>query len=212
VPERKARRAATAASDPVLATAMQAAKAEDKWIAHTLEATAAEDDSVPQVLSALRSSCTSALATMRMPTAKNEEYRYTDLAPLTQSSVVSPRAPPLDAVRQAIAAHALKDTIAATLVVVDGVVVEVNGGGLPAGVYAGGLMDAPPEIVSFALGVQSRSRGGPLATLNGAMVRDVLVFHVPANVTVERPVHILYLSSGGLAGNWGWTKSSWFSI
>lgn len=46
-------------------------------------------------------------------------------------------------------------------------------------------------------GAQSRARGGPFATLNGAAAGDVLVVHVPANLTVPGPIHVLYLSSGG---------------
>ena len=50
-----------------------------------------------------------------------------------------------------------------------------------------------------AQGAQSRARGGPFATLNGAAARDVLVVHIPANVTVPGPIHVLYLASGGAA-------------
>lgn len=49
---------------------------------------------------------------------------------------------------------------------------------------------------SMLQGAQSRARGGPFATLNGASAREVLVVHVPANLTVPGPIHVLYLSSG----------------
>ena len=55
----------------------------------------------------------------------------------------------------------------------------------------------PRPVRRLPQGAQSRARGGPFATLNGAAARDVLVVHVPANTTVPGPIHVLYLSSGG---------------
>lgn len=46
-------------------------------------------------------------------------------------------------------------------------------------------------------GAQSRGRGGPFATLNGATVRDAVVVHVPAGTALPGPIHVLYLASGG---------------
>lgn len=58
---------------PVVAAAVAAAQAEDKWISRTIATADAAE--VPESLSALRSSCSQALSTMRMPTTRNEEYR-----------------------------------------------------------------------------------------------------------------------------------------
>jgi hypothetical protein len=46
-------------------------------------------------------------------------------------------------------------------------------------------------------GSLSNPRGGPFAILNGAMVRDAVAVVVPKGVTLEAPIHILYLSTGG---------------
>lgn len=54
-----------------------------------------------------------------------------------------------------------------------------------------------PRLTPISQGAQSRGRGGAFALLNGAAVRDVIVLHVPANVTLTGAVHVLYLSSGG---------------
>lgn len=71
---------------------------------------------------------------------------------------------------------------------------------MPAGVYVGGLEGAPSDIVSLALGAQSRSRGGPFAILNGALANDAVVVHVPDSKSVLGPIHILYLSSSAAQG------------
>ncbi|GAB4814356.1 hypothetical protein N2152v2_001402 [Parachlorella kessleri] len=150
-------------------------------------------------LATLRSSCQSALATMRMPTTRNEDFRFTDVTPILQSTLqpASPAAASEDSIAAAVARHNLKQPAAAVVVVVDGVVHDTLGcaGCLPTGVYVGGLEGAPKDVISFALGSQSRSRGGPFATLNGALAQDAVVVHIPANTTLDRPIHILYLSS-----------------
>ena len=38
-------------------------------------------------MTALSSSCREALHSLRMPTMKNEAFRFTDLAPLTKSTI-----------------------------------------------------------------------------------------------------------------------------
>lgn len=38
-------------------------------------------------LTRLQAACTAALSTMRMPTTRNEEYRFTDIAPLLQGTI-----------------------------------------------------------------------------------------------------------------------------
>jgi Fe-S cluster assembly protein SufD len=177
-----------------------AAKAEDRWIAAALDAVGAIG--APQPLAALRGSCLAALATTRMPTTKNEEYRFTDVGPILRAALAVPATPAPEALAAAVARHRLKQRAAASVVVVDGLVQPALSslGGLPAGVYVGGVEGAPAEAVRFALGAQSRGRGGPFATLNGAAARDAVVVHVPAHVAVAAPIHVLYLSSAALGG------------
>lgn len=175
-------------------------QAEDRWIARALDVVTAAG--VPQTLAAVRSSCLSALATMRMPTTKNEEYRFTDIGAVLHSTLTVPPTPAAEAVAEAAARHQLKRRAAATVVVVDGLVQREACAldGLPTGVYVGDVEAAPADVASFALGAQSRGRGGPFATLNGAAARDAVVVHVPANVALTEPIHVLYLSSAAPGG------------
>lgn len=177
--------------------------AEDKWIAHILDAVSPSDAAIPAQLSGLRSSCLTALATQRMPTNKNEEYRFTDISPVLQSTLVAPSAVSADLVTAAVAARSLKKPTAASLVVVDGAldITHTTIQNLPKGVYAGGIAGAPADVVGFALGTQSRSRGGPFATLNGAIATDTTVIHVLEGVTVTEPIHIVHLSSSASASS-----------
>lgn len=45
-------------------------------------------------------------------------------------------------------------------------------------------------------GKQARLRGSPFALVNGATAEDVLCIDVPEGVTVEGPIHVLYITSG----------------
>ena len=111
-------------------------------------------------LANLQSACVAALATARMPTTRNEEYRFTDVSPVLQLSL-TPAGGAADGVAATVAAHGLQRAAAATVVVVDGVIDAQHSsmGGLPAGVYVGGMAGAPQDVVSFAL----VRRGGGLA-------------------------------------------------
>jgi Fe-S cluster assembly protein SufD len=176
--------------------------AEDKWIAQSLASVAppiANDDEVrvPPPLRALRSSCRTALSTMRIPTSKNEEYRFTDVSPLLQHALELPSAPSEEAVSAAVAARPLERELVADVILVDGIIDARHSStdSLPKGVYLGPLINAPEEISSVALGAQTRGRGGPFATLNGALARDVVVLHVPAGMAIPGPIRIMHFSS-----------------
>ena len=134
---------------------------------------------------------------MRMPTTKNEEYRFTDITPLLQTSLHSAPAVDDQTIGAAIASRSFKTDLAADIVVVDGVVSMERSklSSLPQGVFVGPVAEAPRDVLSLALGSQTRSRGGPFATLNGALCQDAVVIHVPPDVEIENPVRILYLST-----------------
>mmetsp|Transcript_19381 Transcript_19381/g.41937 ORF Transcript_19381/g.41937 Transcript_19381/m.41937 type:complete len:485 (+) Transcript_19381:93-1547(+) len=177
-----------------VAAAVATSTVEDKWLAKNLAGM--KDASLPASLSGLHSSSWGALSSMRMPSTRNEEYRFTDITPLLKSKVqVASGAAAVDA--QQVQAHALPEA-SHYAVVVNGVLrpdlSKLNG--LPAGTYIGSIQGAP-AAVQEKLGTLSGARGGPFAVLNGAAAQDVLAMAVPAGQLVEGPLHVLYLSTGG---------------
>ncbi len=87
-----------------------------------------------------------------------------DVSPVLQATLTpgaGPAAAPADALDAAVAAAGMKADVAATVVVVDGQIDEQRSrmGGLPQGVYVGGLAGAPQDVTSFALVSEA---GGPL--------------------------------------------------
>lgn len=90
---------------------------------------------------------------MRMPTNRNEDYRFTDISQLLQNSLGTAATAGAGDVAAAHAARGLKQAAAATVVVVDGVVNQQlsSTGHLPAGVFVGDLTAAPQDVVGVAL-------------------------------------------------------------
>jgi Fe-S cluster assembly protein SufD len=120
----------------------------------------------------LREAGMTQLAQARMPTRRNEEFRFTDLAPLVTQTPVAADAAAAAAVDAT--PWTLEAADASRVVLVDGVFCadKSNLTGL-AGVHAGMLSaegGAAGEAASSALGLQSAKRGGVLAGLNAAMV------------------------------------------
>jgi Fe-S cluster assembly protein SufD len=102
----------------------------------------------PAALAGLRSSCQAALATLRMPSTRNEEYRYTDIAPLLAGSLTAaPGDAAVDA--QLLETLALPEAAGSRVVLVNGTFrPELSDlGALPQGAYVGGSAGAPAEAL-----------------------------------------------------------------
>jgi len=169
---------------------------EDRWMSQVFEET--RDLERDASLESLYNTCSSALKSLRVPTARNEDYRFTDLSVLSRSPVYAPKNPVSEKINDIVLSAEL-DGPAIKVVVVNGVVSEVllpDQGAKAEGVYIGSAKHAPKDVVSFSLGNQSRSRGGPFAVLNGASIRDCAVLYVPEGCSVDMPIQIINISSG----------------
>lgn len=152
-------------------------------------------------LDGLRESCVESLKSLRMPTLRNEEYRFTDLSPLTRSDMYVAENP--SDISEIISETTLEEN-ATTIVMLNGMVHSVKvGGSLPDGAYVGNVEGAPKDILKFSLGSQSKSRGGVFATMNGASARDCAVVYVPEESAILHPIHIINISSPGNTNDQG---------
>jgi Fe-S cluster assembly protein SufD len=120
------------------------------------------------------------------PSRRSEAWRFSNLAPLTEQpfpplagGVASPELLAL------VAAHRIAD--AANLVLLNGALAAELSDTLPAG--AASLAGAPNQA-AFAEEVES----GP-AALNAAFSGDGLVLHVAAATALERPLHLIHVTS-----------------
>jgi len=151
-------------------------------------------------LGAAADAAAAALATTRMPTTRNESFRFTDLSPLVGAPIVAHDKFDADAKQISVLAQverlSLEESRGATAVLVNGRFdADLSDlSAVPAGVFVGPLSSAP-DAARASVGAQSAARGGPFATLNTATAEDCLVVHVPRGRVVEVPVHVLCLSA-----------------
>ena len=130
------------------------------------------------------------------PTGREESWRFTDVTPLTEIAF-KPAAGTANPNQFAgLAKGALK---ACQIAFVDGrFVPSFSSLDLPRGVEVTGLGEilkaAPDEIVS-AIDPSLLVPDGPFAALNTAFFRDGATIRIADGVVLDRPIHVLFLSS-----------------
>jgi Fe-S cluster assembly protein SufD len=134
------------------------------------------------------------------PTTKNEEWRFTNVAPLTKVQFQ-----PATDVRGALTAkeieqHTVKNLEAARFVFINGVYAPEfsQAGGLPVGVKAGSLaefMRSEPEILATHLARHAKYEENAFTALSTAFMSDGAFVYVPDGVEVTTPMFLLFLST-----------------
>ncbi len=139
------------------------------------------------------------------PDTNDEEWRFTNVAPL-QGVSFSPAPGPDDAAQSPDAAEALDrfrlDGGAPRLVFINGHCSKEHSslGSLPGGVLIGSLgdaLEAKRELVEPHLARYTGYRENPFAALNTALFSDGAFVFLPKDAVVEEPIHLLFLSLPG---------------
>src|SRR5437867_11650285 len=148
----------------------------------------------PDWLKELREGAIGRFAELGFPTMKQEEWRFTSVAPIADQRFIlahAPRSPlpaPSDIERLCVGAGP-------RVVFVDGRHAPTLStpadlaGGAGAGSLAAGCRTGPGrrELARAHLARHARWRESAFAALNTAFLADGAFVHVPANVTLERP-------------------------
>ncbi|HXO40877.1 MAG TPA: Fe-S cluster assembly protein SufD [Thermoanaerobaculia bacterium] len=169
-------------------------------------------------LSALRQAAIDRFAALGFPTTRQEEWRYTNLAPLARAAfqrapvrmldggAASPSAAPVVGAPRLGPGAVARWTFdaAATLVFVDGQFAPelstgaAGEGPLPPGILVTSLaavLARDPRLVTPWLGRHTSFQDQPFVALNTAFLHDGAVVLLPRGAVLERPVHLLYLST-----------------
>jgi len=171
-------------------------------LAHRLEdafAASFQGDGAPGAFAALRRRAMEAFVAEGFPTPRREAWKYTDLRRTLRSDyALQPAAPALSVAD--LDALDLPGLDASRLVVADGHFVEALAdlSGLPEGVMVSSLRGAlasghPVALAHFAH--VAAVEGEPFAALNTAFDLDGFFVHVPDGTVVERPIHIVHLTT-----------------
>jgi len=157
----------------------------------------------PAWLKQLRDGGIARFGELGFPTTKQEAWRFTNVAALTETAFdlahPASRIPPLDAIQPFLLGAGPR-------------LVFVNGHfsaalsrttGVPAGTriesLAGALKIDHPSIREH-LGKYAGFADRPFAALNTAFVRDGAFVHVPVGVTIEEPIELLFVAAPSTGG------------
>jgi Fe-S cluster assembly protein SufD len=140
------------------------------------------------------------------PTAKDEEWRFTPVAPIARSPWrLEGRASAPQVQRQDLAPYRFGAAEWCTLVFVDGQFDPAlsHRPALPAGVIVEPFAEAlegSPALIERAFARPARPDSTPFAALNAAFARDGAIVLVPAGVALTEPIHLLHVTTDAASG------------
>ena len=152
-------------------------------------------------LKALRAEAVEGLGVLRLPTTRDEEWRFTDISLIGKTSF----APALGAscLEVADVAHFFIEEASTRLVFVDGIYAPTlsnpNGGhSTPSGAVVSNLtaaMAAHAAAIKPHLGRHTPFTNDAFAAQNTAFLHDAAVVIVPRDAAVAAPVHLLFIAT-----------------
>ncbi|MEO7987508.1 MAG: Fe-S cluster assembly protein SufD [Gemmatimonadales bacterium] len=159
----------------------------------------------PDWLEPIRRAAMERFAQTGFPGARDEEWRFTPIAPIVQGNWRLVSGVTAAVARGQIAPFAFGHADWTTLVFVNGTLDESlsDVGALPRGVRIGGLAEmlrTDGALLEQHLTRHAPVEGSPFTALNTAFLRDGGVVHVPAGLDLARPVHLLFVSTPEAAG------------
>ena len=152
-------------------------------------------------LDAMRDAAVSRFEDLGTPRRRWESWRYTDVAPIVQTTFEPARGgTPARGEIEAALARLPGGGRFHRLVFVDGIMVSPLTilHELPAGVRALSFSDAIeqiPELLKQHLGKVALYEDNPFTALTAAFGRDGVVIHVPKGIVVDRPIEAIWLTT-----------------
>lgn len=149
----------------------------------------------------LRRDAESQFEALDFPTTRDEEWKYTNVAPLLKIPFrQEPDLNPNGLTHEDLAPMIFGEARDNRLVFINGRYASElsNLDSLPAGVIAGSLAEFSPretQLISEYLGAQAAYRDDAFTALNTSLIAEAACVYIPQGVVVETPIHILYLAS-----------------
>ena len=143
-------------------------------------------------LGPLRQKAIEHFAAAGFPTTQDEEWAFTNIAPLTRNNFELAESTTVPASVEDYR-YGLKG-----LVFVDGHFAGAHSdlNGLPNDVFIERLSIAAGTIIVAALGRAASTEGEAFTALNTAFWQDGAIVHITSGVVVEQPIHLLFVSTG----------------
>ena len=152
----------------------------------------------PAWLDSLRRSGIDRFEQVGFPSTREERWRYTNVAPIARMpfKLAHYDGQGTDLLDR----YSFGDDAASELVFVNGHFVQQLSklGRLSRGVFAGHLpdaLDSRSAQLEGSLGRLANVEANPFVALNTGFIRDGAVIHIPRNVEIEQPIHLLFIST-----------------
>jgi Fe-S cluster assembly protein SufD len=159
----------------------------------------------PEWLEPARRAAAARFAAVGFPTPRDEEWRFTPVAPIAQRTWRAANGDPGDVDAERLTPFIFGHPEWSTLVFVDGAhsapLSRVSA--LPAGVRVGSLATAlrgNGELLPAHLARHAPVEGSPFTAVNTAAFRDGGLLYVPAGLDLDRPVHFVYVTTRAAKG------------
>ncbi|MCC3440302.1 MULTISPECIES: Fe-S cluster assembly protein SufD [unclassified Microcoleus] len=163
----------------------------------------ANSESSAYGLQDLRDAATEYVLAASFPTVRDEEWRFTDLSPVLQVPFHVPQSNQSNVkLTDIIMPVKNRDDLPLRLVFVNGFYApDLSTGNLP-DFYVGNLSNVPEKYRSRITDVLSKHKQQTevFTALNTAGLVDAAVVFVPANMSIDLPIHLLFLTAPGASG------------
>jgi len=148
-------------------------------------------------LQGLRATALDRFRTAGFPTAQDEDWRFTNLQPITSREFPRAGGDPTEFATGALEPFLYDVPGASTLVFLNGRFVPARStlAPLPAGVtlrHLAGALSAEPAMLDGQLGHYARAEQNGFTALNTALAGDGLYLHVARDVEVTSPIHVVF--------------------
>ena len=159
----------------------------------------------PEWIEALRRSGIDRFALTGFPTSRDEEWRFTPVAPIAKTAWRRASGSSHDLTRQDLAPFVFGHPEWTTLIFVDGAYNESLSSttAIGQGVRISSLSDAlkaDTPLLERHLARHAPIDASPFTALSTAFMRDGSVVHVPRNVDLARPVHLVFVTTRQATG------------
>ncbi len=169
----------------------------DDYLSHLLQSWHKPSSSTLPWLNQLRTEAVDCVSTLRVPTAKDEEWRFTNIASLTklpfQEAHNTSEFSPTDI------EHFYLPEATTRLVFVDGQYApQLSNNTNEDDVIAGNLStlaNSHSAQISLHLGQHTDFRNNVFAALNTTFLKDSAVVIIPRNTTTNAPIHLLFIAT-----------------
>ncbi|MDQ3426428.1 MAG: Fe-S cluster assembly protein SufD [Gemmatimonadota bacterium] len=160
----------------------------------------------PDWLEAVRRAAAERFAQTGFPGSRDEEWRFTPIGPIAQGVWRAAPTASAGVTREQLAPFTFGHPEWNTLVFVNGLYSEALSiaSALPAGVVVSSLAEAlrsDGALLERHLTRHAPAEGSPFTAVNTASFREGGVVHVPANVDLDQPVHLLFVSTAAAGGS-----------